>query len=709
MGFLLFGFFYYFFYDNLYLDYFLTCINCFYEGENFELYFAAHSALAVKFYDNAETEKEYIFKENKNKSGVYRFINKKNGKIYVGSSVDLERRFRKYFNISFLKRENKSRINNALMLHGYENFRVEILEYCEPSDCIKKEQIYLDLLKPPGRRRRPGETAGSLLGFKHTDEVLKKMSKARQGKSHPMFGKTHLAKTLAKMSAVKIGKTISNDTRAKISAALFGKNNPMYGNKGKNHPRFGKTHTEETRAKLSAAMKGENNPMFGKRKAEGSGSPAESQKISVLDKTNNQTIYYDSISGAALALGISKSVIFKFFSNNQQKPYKGNFSKGEKHPMYGRVSALIGRTHSEETKSKISANKTGVKLSEETKSKISAKKIGFKHSEETKEKLRMNAALNPSKFVHSKETLEKISKALSGENHPLFGTTPSEEIKLKISQKLSSPIEVTDIETNTKIIYNTSREAAKSFSCCISTINRNIRTQKLYLNRYKIIRVSDIKSFSTSTKSIELCGSGVRSNIKDIYSKLGGGESPELNTASSLKGVLRINLVILLYPRAALSMVKAILLKVYLIGAYFIGPSLARYWTSIHELESDNWILAKGHFNRGVMYILNLGKGLPKDSVKGIINPSIYLYYFLFPYLLIIVVLSNLFTVRPITLTNRQMTHYPLFLSGGVINKLGRAYYSTRASFFPVKIYINADQEKLQILNDNKGKAGIYR
>jgi hypothetical protein len=66
-------------------------------------------------------------------------------------------------------------------------------------------------------------------------------------------------------------------------------------------------------------------------------------------------------------------------------------------------------------------------------------------------------------------------------------------------------------------------------------------------------------------------------------------------------------------------MVKAILLKVYLIGAYFIGPSLARYWTSIHELESGNWILAKGHFNRGVMYILNLGKGLPKDSVKGVV------------------------------------------------------------------------------------------
>ncbi len=203
--------------------------------------------------------------------------------------------------------------------------------------------------------------------------------------------------------------------------------------------------------------------------------------------------------------------------------------QGENHPMYGKVSARIGTVHSEETKAKLSASKTGVKLSEETKAKISASKIGFKHSEETKEKLRINAVLNPSKFVHSEETLNNISKALSGENHPLFGISPSEETKLKLSQALSSPVEVTDLETNTKVIYNTSREAAESFTCDISTINRSIRTQKLYKNRYKIIRISGIKSFSTFRRSTKLYG---LSSNKDMYSKLGKGESPELNIAS---------------------------------------------------------------------------------------------------------------------------------------------------------------------------------
>lgn len=44
------------------------------------------------------------------------------------------------------------------------------------------------------------------------------------------------------------------ETRAKISAAVSGENNPMFGKIGKNSPMFGKHHSEETRQKISAKM-----------------------------------------------------------------------------------------------------------------------------------------------------------------------------------------------------------------------------------------------------------------------------------------------------------------------------------------------------------------------------------------------------------------------------------------------------------------------
>jgi len=39
-------------------------------------------------------------------------------------------------------------IYKALLTYGFENFTLEILEYCEPSELLKKEQYYLDTLNP---------------------------------------------------------------------------------------------------------------------------------------------------------------------------------------------------------------------------------------------------------------------------------------------------------------------------------------------------------------------------------------------------------------------------------------------------------------------------------------------------------------------------------------------------------------------------------
>ena len=62
----------------------------------------------------------------------------------------------------------------------------------------------------------------------------------------------------------------------------------------------------------------------GQPRDEGAGNP--SQQISVTDSELNQTTNYNSIHFAARALNISHSIIVKYFSRNQQKPYKGRYT-----------------------------------------------------------------------------------------------------------------------------------------------------------------------------------------------------------------------------------------------------------------------------------------------------------------------------------------------------------------------------------------------
>jgi len=122
-------------------------------------------------YHNADVDKINIFADNRNKIGIYRWINNLNGNTYIGSSINLSVRFYTYYSLRSLAKSNRP-IERALLKYGFSNFSLEILEYCNSEDLLKREQYYLDTLKP---EYNIVEIAGSTLGYKHSEESLKKM------------------------------------------------------------------------------------------------------------------------------------------------------------------------------------------------------------------------------------------------------------------------------------------------------------------------------------------------------------------------------------------------------------------------------------------------------------------------------------------------------------------------------------------------------
>jgi group I intron endonuclease len=80
---------------------------------------------------------------------------------------------------------------------GYSNFKLEILEYCDKSNVIVREQAYIDLLSPEYNLNK---TAGSRFGSKHSEETKRIISEKLKGEKNPMFGKNHSDETRKKMS-----------------------------------------------------------------------------------------------------------------------------------------------------------------------------------------------------------------------------------------------------------------------------------------------------------------------------------------------------------------------------------------------------------------------------------------------------------------------------------------------------------------------------
>jgi hypothetical protein len=95
----------------------------------------------------------------------------------------------------------------------------------------------------------------------------------------------------------------------------------------------GKTLSDDTKQKISDAMTGEKHPRYNKSRPEGAGSP--SQAIEVTDSELNKTTTYNSISEAAIALNLtSYRIISNYIKNNQKKPYKGRYTFKIDHPSF---------------------------------------------------------------------------------------------------------------------------------------------------------------------------------------------------------------------------------------------------------------------------------------------------------------------------------------------------------------------------------------
>ena len=164
------------------------------------------------------------------RGGIYCIENLKNGKKYIGQSVDLEKRKHEHFKMLKGNYHFNIHLQNAFNKYEENNFKFKILLYCESFELTKYEQFFVDFYTPKILYNICTECVNSVLGTTRSEKTRKKMSKAQSGENNPMYGKY-----------------LSKETKEKISNALSGENNPNYG----------KHYSEETRKKMSDERCGE--------------------------------------------------------------------------------------------------------------------------------------------------------------------------------------------------------------------------------------------------------------------------------------------------------------------------------------------------------------------------------------------------------------------------------------------------------------------
>lgn len=191
--------------------------------------------------------------------GIYK-ITSPSGKIYIGCSTDILRRFKKY---KWIDCKGQTKLYNSLKKHGSSTHVFQLIEECDENELHEKERYWQDYYDVTGQYglnlklttstnqsgRLSAETRMKISiankGKVRTSEQNKEMSKRMLGK--PSWNKGRKASdehraNMSKAHAGKKRKPLSEETKLKISLSQKGKPKPK--------------HTAESKQKISLALKG---------------------------------------------------------------------------------------------------------------------------------------------------------------------------------------------------------------------------------------------------------------------------------------------------------------------------------------------------------------------------------------------------------------------------------------------------------------------
>jgi len=207
--------------------------------------------------------------------GIYK-ITSPSGKIYIGQSVNINDRFRKYKRYDC---EDQQALFNSFKKHGVENHNFEIIHICDINELNDLEIHYSNLFNSTnkysglnirlcgGAKGLHSEETKKKIGLAHkgkivsekTKQILRDINKGKHdGKNNNNYGKKMSEELKAKLLSIRIGSVASEETRKKQSESHIGENNHF----------FNKKHTPESIEKIRNAKKGKPSKIKGILKSE---------------------------------------------------------------------------------------------------------------------------------------------------------------------------------------------------------------------------------------------------------------------------------------------------------------------------------------------------------------------------------------------------------------------------------------------------------
>ena len=227
-------------------------------------------------------------------SGVYQIYNTVNGKRYIGSSIHIEQRFKEHLRNLRANKHVNSHLQSAWNKYGEHSFILEEIELCEPDQCLKVEQEYIDYYHAADRKFGYNiDPYADHTGNTLSEETRKKISEKAKGRKWSKEQRENWSKIMTGRKKPKQSQTMKQ----------------KYANGEFSFPRFNEVSEEKRKswsANISKAVR--------KRYSDYSNRP---KGYWLKVNFSNDVKYYPSLREASRQLGIDKGAIQYCFKRKQ--------------------------------------------------------------------------------------------------------------------------------------------------------------------------------------------------------------------------------------------------------------------------------------------------------------------------------------------------------------------------------------------------------
>ena len=161
--------------------------------------------------------------------GIYKISNIINNKVYIGQSIDIERRFTVHMRDLNNNKHYNQHLQASYNKYGKEAFLYEVLCICEITELDDMERFFIDYYNSMNQEYGYNKESGGSKNKIISDETREKYRINNRGSKNPFYGKKHTKESREKIKAASSLHRHSEEAKRKIGENriyVYGPNHP---------------------------------------------------------------------------------------------------------------------------------------------------------------------------------------------------------------------------------------------------------------------------------------------------------------------------------------------------------------------------------------------------------------------------------------------------------------------------------------------------